>query len=93
MPKLHSALAKLLAQAQLIHSHVDYNLLRQRPGTNPTWCWKFVVMETTLTLPHSFPGKQDKMDFSEDTHIQKRVEEDNSHNLVGCFNDEASANY
>lgn len=49
-------------------------------------------METILTLPHFIPGKQGRKDFHEHKYTEVGLKE-TAHNLVGCFNDEAKANY
>lgn len=51
-----------------------------------------MAMETILTLPHSIPGKQGRKDFHEYKHTEVGLKE-TAHNLVGCFNNEAKANY
>lgn len=48
-------------------------------------------METTLTLPHFIPGKLGRK-TSMNTHTEVALKE-TAHNLVGCFNNEAKANY
>lgn len=56
-----------------------------------SWLWKFVAMETTLTLPHFIPGKRaGETSINTDTEVGLK---ETAHNLVGCFNNEAKANY
>ena len=50
-----------------------------------------MAMETTLTLPHFIPGKLGGK-TSMNTHTEVALKE-TAHNLVGCFNNEAKANY
>lgn len=51
-----------------------------------------MAMKTTLTFLHSIPGKRGRKDFHEQTHTEVGLKE-TTYNLVGCFNDEAKANY
>ena len=48
-------------------------------------------METTLTLPHFIPGKRGgETSMSKDTEVGLK---ETARNLLGCFHNEAKANY
>ena len=71
--------------------YVDYHFFQKCPERSHSWLWKFVAMETTLTLPHFIPGKRaGETSMNTDTEIGLK---ETARNLVGCFNNEAKANY
>ena len=70
---------------------LDYHFFQKCPERSHSWLWKFVAMETTLTLPHFITGKRaGETSMNTDTEIGLK---ETARNLVGCFNNEAKANY
>ena len=71
--------------------YVDSHFFQKCPGRSHSWLWKFVAMETTLTLPHFIPGKRGgETSMSKDTEVGLK---ETARNLLGCFHNEAKANY